>query len=66
MTAATIRVRTPSGAPRTFQAERVDVDHGLVTASGIWRDTRDRRRRTLSWASAQIVEIRWTHERVTA
>jgi hypothetical protein len=63
---AIIKVRTPSGAARTFQAERVDVDHGLVTASGIWRGTRDKRRRTYTWAAAQVVEIRWTRERVTA
>jgi hypothetical protein len=63
---ATIRVRTPSGAARTFAADRVDVDHGLVTASGIWRGTRDRKRRTYTWPREQLVEIRWTRERVVA
>ena len=66
MIAALIRVRTPSGAARTFAADRVDVDHGLVTASGIWRDTRDRRRRAYTWSAGQIIELRWTREPVMA
>ena len=66
MIAALIRVRTPSGAPRTFQAERVSTDHGLITASGIWRDTRDRGRKTYTWPAAQLIEVRWTGERVMA
>lgn len=66
MIAASISVRTPSGAVRSFAADRVDVDHGLVTASGIWRSTKDRKRRTYTWPRQQLVEIRWTRERVVA
>jgi len=64
MTAATIRVRTPSGALRTFEAERVDISSGLVTATGRWRDDRRRRRRAYTWGPRHIVEIR--HHEVAA
>ena len=63
--AATIRVRRPSGALATFDAERVEITAGLVTASGRWRDDRRRRRRTYSWR-ASIVEVRWLCEGVLA
>ena len=66
MTAAIIRVRTPSGMARTFQAERVDVADGLITAAGIWRGTRDRARKTYTWPAGQIIELRWTREPVMA
>jgi hypothetical protein len=66
MIVATIRVRTPSGAARTFAADRVDIDHGLITASGIWRGTRDRKRRTYTWPHRQLVEVCWTRERAMA
>jgi len=58
---ATIRVRRPSGVLATFEAERVTVEHGLVTAVGRWRDDRHRRRRRYTWR-AQVVEIQWRHE----
>jgi hypothetical protein len=66
MTPATIRVGRPSGALATFEAEHADIDHGLVTATGSWRDDRQRRRRTYTWRARQVVEIRWTREAVTA
>jgi hypothetical protein len=62
MTAATIRVRRPSGAVATFEAEHAHIDHGIVTATGRWNDDRQRRRRTYSWRH-QIVEIQWAHAR---
>ena len=64
MTAATIRVRRPSGALATFAAESVDLSNGLVHAVGYWCDDRHRRRRSYSWG--HVVEIRWTRERVMA
>jgi hypothetical protein len=66
MTAAIISVRTPSGAVRSFEADRIDIRDGIVTASGRWRRTRDRKRRTYSWPRQQLVEIRWARERVAA
>jgi hypothetical protein len=66
MSAATIRVRRPSGALATFEAEHTSVDHGIVTATGRWNDDRQRRRRTYSWRARQVVEIRWTRESVVA
>ncbi len=62
---AIIRVRVPSGALRTFEGERVDIEHGLVTAVGRWRDDRHRRRRRYTWR-AQVVEVRWLCEGVLA
>ena len=63
---ATIRVRRPSGTLATFEAEHVDIDNGLITATGRWADDRQRRHRTLSWGAPEIVEIRWTREAVPA
>jgi hypothetical protein len=63
--AAVITVRAPSGAVRAFEAERVAIDNGLVTATGRWRGTKDRRRRAYSWPASCCREIRWTHEAVT-
>ncbi len=63
--AATIRVRRPSGVLATFEAERVEINSGLVTAVGRWRDDRQRRRRTYSWR-ASIVEVCWLCEGVLA
>ncbi len=65
MIAATIRVRRPSGVLATFDAERVNLDHGLVTAEGRWRDDRARRRRRYTWRQ-QFVEIAWTQTGVPA
>lgn len=62
MSTATIRVRRPSGALATFEAERAHIDGGLVTATGRWTDDRQRRRRTYSWRSRQVLEIVWTRE----
>jgi len=62
---AVIRVRRPSGALATFDAERVEITAGLVTASGRWRDDRQRRLRAYSWR-ASIVEVRWLREGVPA
>ena len=64
MIAAIIRVKAPSGALRTFVAERVERDHGLVEAVGYWRDDRARKRRAYTWSGRQIVEIR--HSEVVA
>jgi hypothetical protein len=66
MTAAILRVRRPSGALATFEAESVRIDHGIVTATGRWGDDRARRRRTYSWRARQVVEIRWAREAVAA
>jgi hypothetical protein len=66
MIAAIISVRTPSGAVRSFEADRVAIENGIVTASGRWRRTRDRRRRHYTWPRHQLVEIRWLREPVTA
>jgi hypothetical protein len=63
--AAILRVRTPSGRLATFEADHADVDHGIVTATGRWRDDRAKRTRTYSWGQGQVVEIRWTREAVT-
>jgi hypothetical protein len=64
-TVAIIRIRMPSGAVRSFQADRIDVaDSGLVTASGVWRGTRKPLRRTYVWSPAQILQIRMMRERV--
>jgi hypothetical protein len=63
---ATIRVRRPSGAVATFDAEHAFIDHGLVTATGRWSDDRERRRRTYTWRSRQVIEIRWVQEPLAA
>ena len=65
MSAATIRVRRPSGALATFEAERASIDHGIVSATGRWRDDRRKRTRVYSWGHGQVVEIRWAREAVT-
>jgi hypothetical protein len=57
--AAIIRVRRPSKALATFEADHVRVHDGLVTASGVWRDDRERKPRRYTWSRAQLVEIRW-------
>jgi len=62
---ATIRVRRPSGRLATFDAERVAIDAGLVTAVGSWRDDRQRKRRAYTWRR-QVVEISWAREAVPA
>jgi hypothetical protein len=66
MIVATIIVRTPSGATRSFEADRVTMHDGLVTATGRWRGTRDRRRRQYTWSQQSLLEIRWARERVVA
>lgn len=63
---AVIRVRRPSGALATFEAEHAYADHGIVTATGRWADDRERRRRTYSWRVRQVVEIRWAGEAAIA
>jgi hypothetical protein len=63
---AIIRVRRPSGALATFEAEHASIDHGLVTATGRWSDDRERRRRTYTWRSRQVIEIRWVREPLAA
>jgi hypothetical protein len=55
--AAVIRVRAPSGRLRAFDAERVEIDNGLVTAVGQFRGDRQRQRRT--WARERVLEILW-------
>jgi hypothetical protein len=62
---AIIRVRRPSGALATFEAEHASIDHGLVTATGRWSDDRQRQHRSYSWLARQIVEIRWSREAAT-
>jgi hypothetical protein len=54
---ATIRVRAPSGALRTFYAEQCEIRDGLVTAEGRWRA--DCQIRAYTWPRRQLVEIRW-------
>ena len=66
MNAAILRVRRPSGALATFEAEHASIDHGIVTATGRWTDDRRRRRRSYSWRARQVVEIRWAREAVQA
>ncbi len=63
--AATIRVRVPSGAVRTMDAENVTIHDGLVTAVGHWRHCPERGRLTYTWR-AGLVEIRWTREAARA
>jgi hypothetical protein len=63
--AATLRVRRPSGRLDTFEAEHVTIDSGLVTVIGCYRNDRQRRiRRTFS--RDRLLEIRWADERVAA
>ena len=57
--AAVVRVRRPSGALGTFDAHRVNVDGSFVTATGLWRDDRQRKQRSYTWQPRQIIEIRW-------
>jgi len=59
--AATIRVRVPSGALRTFDAESVTIDCGLVTAAGYWRHCPERGRHTYVWPRRQLVSMRGIH-----
>jgi hypothetical protein len=66
MSAATVRVRRPSGALATFEAEHASIDHGIVTATGCWTDDRQCRRRTYSWRARQVIEIAWTRSAVAA
>jgi hypothetical protein len=65
MTAATIRVRVPSGRVRTFDAERVELSGELVTAVGTWRHDRQPVQQRLTWHAARLLEIRW-REAMTA
>ena len=58
MTAATLTVRRPSGAVAVFIATRCEVDHGLVTAVGRWKDLADRPAREYSWPARRVIEIR--------
>jgi hypothetical protein len=64
--AAIIRVRAPSGRLRTFDAERVEVEHGLATAAGWWRHDLQRQRQVYIWPARQLVEIRYLREVVAA
>jgi hypothetical protein len=59
-------VRAPSGRLRTFDAERVDVEHGLATAVGWWRHDLQRRRQVYIWPARQLVEIRYADVRAAA
>jgi hypothetical protein len=59
MTHATIRVRVPSGCVRTFEAESVMIEHGLVTACGYWRRDDEQRRRQYTWPRDRVLEIGW-------
>ena len=63
---ATIRVRAPSGALRTFYASQVEICDGLVTAEGRWRSDRPRQLRAYTWPRRQLVEIRWHREAAAA
>ena len=58
MTAATLTVRRPSGAVGVFLASRCEVDHGLVTATGVWKDLPDRPPREYVWPARRVLEIR--------
>jgi hypothetical protein len=58
MTAATIKVRIPSGAARTWIAESVRAEFGLVTSSGQWAN-RPYNPGTRTWSAGQIVEVRY-------
>ena len=57
MSPATVRVRTPSGAVRTWIAESVRVEFGFVTSSGRWAN-RPYNPGTRTWSAGQIVEVR--------
>jgi hypothetical protein len=56
---AVVRVRRPSGALATFDAEDVRLDHaGFVTVTGYWRG-HERERRAYTWPRRAVVEIAW-------
>ncbi len=58
MTAATLTVRRPSGAVAVFLASRCEIDHGLITAAGRWKDLPDRPAREYTWPARRVLEIR--------
>ncbi len=58
MTAATLTVRRPSGAVAVFLATRCEVDAGLVTAAGRWKDLPARPAREYTWPAHRVLEIR--------
>lgn len=62
---ATLRVRVPSGAVRTFDAESVSEENGRITAFGRWRHHSGRCHR-YSFATARVLEVRYASERVAA
>jgi len=57
LSAATIRVRRPSGRLDTFDAVDVRFEGALVRARGHWRGST--RGREYSWPASAIAEIRW-------
>jgi hypothetical protein len=42
----------------TFLASRCELDHGLVTATGKWKDLPDRPAREYTWPARRVLEIR--------
>jgi len=58
VTAATLHVRRPSGALAVFVASRCEIDHGLVTAYGRWRDLPDRSECEYVWPARRVLQIR--------
>ncbi len=58
MIAATLTVHRPSGALAVFLANRYEINHGLVVASGRWKDLPDRPAREYTWPARRVLEIR--------
>ena len=57
MTAATLRVRRPSGAVATFHASTCTIKSGVVTVIGSWADLPGTR--TYSWPARRVLEVKW-------
>ncbi len=55
---AVIHVRKPSGAVAVFYAHGVRLDHGLVTASGRWKNCPDDPAREYTWPASRLLQIR--------
>ncbi len=53
---ALLRVRIPSGAIRTFLAEKVEIRDGMVIAVGCWRGSDATLAR--AWPTRRVLEIR--------
>ena len=59
--AAIVRVKSPSGRLRCFEAETVAINGPFASATGRWRDDSGTRRAYV-WPAQQLVEIRYLHE----